>query len=327
MASYFPSPVRLGPENAIEQSDLALSVISGQGELRCRDPPIVVNQENGGICMVFATFVALPEEAFRLFVSNYGPYDVGADVSFGGEYLGKWLIACEPQAWHHIACDSLFRFHESYDRQSKVFAPTTIEIRFQHLYKVEEGPQQASLVPVIQRQPSPEEGPGYLRPRNDVMQSAFTALAGDQFLTFVILFCPPVPVTILPPLQTTPITSPEPGPPTPPSSESGSTRSSDSISQMSDDELREALTEHKDSRLLLPARLTPGFWGKLSVESFCRRYELPEEIASVLAQMKVKDAHGLSRVYLRDLRDNDLAHRSINMLRLAVIRFSSESRP
>jgi hypothetical protein len=62
MASYFPSPERLEPENAIEQSDLAFCVISGQGELRCRDPPIVVNQENGGICMVFAAFVALPEE-------------------------------------------------------------------------------------------------------------------------------------------------------------------------------------------------------------------------------------------------------------------------
>jgi hypothetical protein len=122
------------------------------------------------------------------------------------------------------------------DRQSKVFEPTTIEIRFQHLHKVEEGPQQASLVPVIQRQPSPEDGPGYLRsvfffsvrctvlcrchcvnvsclrrPRNDVMQGTFTALEGDQFLTFVILFYPPVPMTIFPPLQTTPITSPEPG--------------------------------------------------------------------------------------------------------------------
>jgi hypothetical protein len=49
-----------------------------------------------------------------MFVCNYGSYDVGADVSFDGECLGKWLIACEPQAWHHIACDSLFRFHESY---------------------------------------------------------------------------------------------------------------------------------------------------------------------------------------------------------------------
>jgi hypothetical protein len=64
MASYFHSPERLEPENVIEQSDLALCVISGQGELRCRDPPIIVNQENGGICMVFATFVALPEEVW-----------------------------------------------------------------------------------------------------------------------------------------------------------------------------------------------------------------------------------------------------------------------
>jgi hypothetical protein len=49
------------------------------------------------------------------------------------------------------------------DRRSKVFEPTTIEIRFQHLHKVEEGSQQASLVPVIQRQPFPEDGPGYVR--------------------------------------------------------------------------------------------------------------------------------------------------------------------
>lgn len=44
------------------------------------------------------------------------------------------------------------------------------------------------------------------------MQSAFTALEDDQFLTFVILFYPPVPMTNYPPLQTTPITSPESGP-------------------------------------------------------------------------------------------------------------------
>lgn len=52
------------------------------------------------------------------------------------------------------------------DRQSKVFEPTTIEIRFQHLHKVEEGSQdsqQTSFVPVIERQLSPEDGPGYIR--------------------------------------------------------------------------------------------------------------------------------------------------------------------
>ena len=275
MASYFPSPEKLEPENAVEHSDLGLCVISGQGELRCRDPPIVVNREKEGAPSVFVTFVALPEEvwlydmasidqeddialqAFRLFVCNYGSYDVGADVSFGGEYLGKWLIACEPQAWHHVACDSLFQFHKLYgvcrsplptltpliertiDRQSKVFEPTTIEIRFQHLHKTEEGSQQASLVPVVQRQPSPEDGPGYVRlvsvsflfglvapycvgdcvdmscscrPRSDVMQSAFATLEDDQFLTFLILFYPPVSATTFPPLQTTPISSPEPSP-------------------------------------------------------------------------------------------------------------------
>ena len=96
---------------------------------------------------------------------------------------------------------------------------------------------------------------------------------------------------------------------------------------MSDDELQEALTEYKNSRLLLPGRLIPGLCGKLSVEEFCRRYELSEEIASVLTWMKVKDVHGLSRLYLRELRDSGLALRPLNMLRLAVIRFSSDSRP
>ena len=61
MASPPPFPVGLEPEHAIEQSDLALCVISGQGELRCRDPPIVINQEKGG-SLVFVTFVAQPEE-------------------------------------------------------------------------------------------------------------------------------------------------------------------------------------------------------------------------------------------------------------------------
>jgi len=64
MTSPSPSPERLEPEHAIEQSDLGLCVISGQGELRCRDPPIVVNQEKGGKCLVFVTYVALPEEVW-----------------------------------------------------------------------------------------------------------------------------------------------------------------------------------------------------------------------------------------------------------------------
>ena len=61
MASPPPFPVGLEPEHAIEQSDLALCVISGQGELRCRDPPIIINQEKGG-SLIFVTFVAQPEE-------------------------------------------------------------------------------------------------------------------------------------------------------------------------------------------------------------------------------------------------------------------------
>jgi hypothetical protein len=49
------------PEHAIEQSDMALCVISGQQELKYRDPPVVVNQEKGDR-MVFVSFVALQEE-------------------------------------------------------------------------------------------------------------------------------------------------------------------------------------------------------------------------------------------------------------------------
>ena len=123
------------------------------------------------------------------------------------------------------------------DRQSKVFEPTTIEIRFQHLHEVEEGSQEASLVPFVERQPSPEDGPRYIRsgffflvsymyypdvialtvlclcrPRDDVMQSAFAAPEDDQYLTFVILFYPPVPTMIFPPISTTAIPNLESGP-------------------------------------------------------------------------------------------------------------------
>ncbi len=71
----------------------------------------------------------------------------------------------------------------------------------------------------------------------------------------------------------------------------------------------------------------PWVRGELPMADFCRRYELPEDIPSVLAQLRIKDAHALSRVYLRELRDKGMALRSVNMLQLAVIRFSSESTP
>jgi len=320
-------PESLEPEHAIEQSNLALCVISGQGELRYRDPPIVVKQKKGG-CLVFVSFVALAEEAFQIFVRNYGPYDASADLSASGESLGKWLVARGTKAWHNIASDTLFKFQESYDRQSKVFEPTTIEVQFRHLSKVE-GLDRDHLVPVIVRQPSPEDGPGYVMQGDDVMQSKFEAVQDSPFLTFIILFYPPVPTTTFAPLPRPSITIPGPGSASVSSSDSdsASSASSGSISQMSDDELQEALTEHRESRLLLPARLTPGLCGKIPVEDFCRQYELPEEIQAVLTQMKIKDAHNLSRVYLRELRDHGLVRRSIDMLRLAVIRFSSESRP
>lgn len=96
---------------------------------------------------------------------------------------------------------------------------------------------------------------------------------------------------------------------------------------MSDSELQEALSEYEKSSLLLPPRLIPGFRGKLPIEDFCFRYELPEDVLPLLAQMGIKDAHGLSSKRLRDLRDKGMVPRSIMMLRLAVIRFSSESGP
>jgi len=318
-----PPPDNAEPEHAIEHSNLALCLISGKGGLRSRDPPVVVHQEKGG-SIVFVSFVALPEETFRLLVRNRGLYDASADISISGHPLGKWLIAREPKVWHNIACDSVFKFQESYDRQSKVFEPTTIKIRFQHLSKVEREQSRGCLVPIIARRPSPSDGPGYVPPSNDVMQSKFEAIDDGQFLTFVVsFFPPPSSMTFLP---SPPIASPEPSPTLVSSSESGSASGSESISQMSDDELQEALSEYKHSRLLLPGRLIPGFGGKLTVEDFSRRYGLSGEIASVLAQMKVKDVHSLSKLYLRELQDCGLALRSINMLRLAVIRFSSESR-
>ncbi len=56
-----PSPDNAEPEHAIEHSNLALCLISGQGGLRSRDPPVVVHQEKGDY-MVFVSFMALPEE-------------------------------------------------------------------------------------------------------------------------------------------------------------------------------------------------------------------------------------------------------------------------
>ncbi|KAI0288712.1 hypothetical protein BC826DRAFT_662960 [Russula brevipes] len=218
-------PESLEPEHAIEQSNLALCVISGQGELRYRDPPIVVKQKKGG-CLVFVSFVALAEEvgpqcaavtweltflqAFQIFVRNYGPYDASADLSASGESLGKWLVARGTKAWHNIASDTLFKFQESYDRQSKVFEPTSIEVQFRQLSKVE-GLVRDHLVPVIVRQPSPEDGPGYVMQGDNVMQSKFEPVQGSPFLTFIILFYPPVPTTTFAPPPRPSITIPGPG--------------------------------------------------------------------------------------------------------------------
>jgi hypothetical protein len=55
---------RIEPEHEIEQCNLALCVISEQGELRPRETPLVVNHLSGGHT-VFVTFVALVEEVIE----------------------------------------------------------------------------------------------------------------------------------------------------------------------------------------------------------------------------------------------------------------------
>ncbi|KAH9167110.1 hypothetical protein EDB89DRAFT_1999171 [Lactarius sanguifluus] len=283
--------------------------------------------------------------------------------------MGKWTIERESKTWHSIASDRIFKFH---DRQSEVFEPSKFEIRFQYLSRVAEGKDQGVLVPTIVCEPLLEDGPGWVQPSDELMQSRFKKVEDDPFLTFFISFHPPR-ATNSPPRTTSPLltisepTTPTsllttsslptkstvfttstsatstfastlftmstpstmPTTPTPssPLSTSSSTSSlpTASISQMSDDELHDALSEYRKSRLLLPPRLTPGLRGKLSIEDFCRRYELLEDIPPLLAQMGVKDAHGLSSKRLSDLRDKGMAPRPINMLQLAVIRFSSES--
>ncbi|KAI9451879.1 hypothetical protein BJY52DRAFT_1406941 [Lactarius psammicola] len=300
-------------------------------------------------------------QEFRLFVRNNGSFDASADISIRGESLGKWLVTREPKAWHNIGRDSLFKFQDSYgtnspalqqsstgrptDHVPKVFEPSTIELRFQYLSQVAEGQDQDGFVPIIVREPTLDDGPScvpsvfvsqYCIPPNKLtltvhrlsdalMQSQFETMEDDPFSTFVILFHPPP--TTSPSIPTP--ANPEPAPEylRPPAgpislSEGGSTTISDSIFQLED-----ALSEHKKTRFLLPARLTPELQGKLVMSEFCRKYELLEDIPSVLAQLRIKDAHVLSRVYLRDLRDKGMALRSINMLQLAVIRFSSKSTP
>ncbi|KAH9014758.1 hypothetical protein EDB85DRAFT_850532 [Lactarius pseudohatsudake] len=218
---------RIEPEHQIEQCDLAVCAISEQGELRPREAPIVVNHLTGGHT-VFVTFVALVEEEFRLFVRNNGRFDASADIFIRGESLGKWLIAREPKAWHNIGCDSLFKFQDSYDRRSKVFEPSMIELRFQYLSQVEEGRDKDGFVPVTVREPTPDDGPSCVPPSNALMQSQFETKEDEPFLTFVIAFYPPPTMfpTVPPPAY------PEPVPGSISSSEGGSTTSSDSIFQV-----------------------------------------------------------------------------------------------
>ncbi|KAI0260166.1 hypothetical protein BC834DRAFT_561527 [Gloeopeniophorella convolvens] len=97
--------------------------------------------------------------------------------------------------------------------------------------------------------------------------------------------------------------------------------------KMSDIELDDELSEHKSSHLLVPARLSLHSWSKVPIDDFCRRYQLPDDILPVLAEMNIKSALNLSRLYLRDLSQHGMAFRSVNMLRVAVARFSSDSKP
>jgi hypothetical protein len=66
--SMLSSSNRIEPEHQIEQCNLALCVISEQGELRPREAPIVVNHLKGDFT-VFVTFVALVEEVVERFTT------------------------------------------------------------------------------------------------------------------------------------------------------------------------------------------------------------------------------------------------------------------
>ncbi|KAF8263759.1 hypothetical protein EI94DRAFT_1806742 [Lactarius quietus] len=493
-------PVEL--EHPIERNNFALCVLSKKGELKPRVEPWVNNSSKGSSTVSF-DFDAIPGEDVRLFVRHDSPVDASASVSFEGRYLGKWSIARKSKLWHNIACDSSFKFQDSYDLPSTAYKPSTFEIRFQYLSRVTKGWGRDVLAPTVVREPSLKDGPGWVQPSGELMQSQFEVVKEDPFLTFVISMYPPTAISFLPttdsyltppnsrpttpsssvttsslpsissvsttdtsstastlfmtnPLSTpstkpttfsmtnsrpttptsppamrsiptartlsstgtlsttstlpatrtlskwpkrpttssslmtnypttppsllattflpsttstlsttsslftkrapsTAPTTPAPGSPrlflppsppiTPPSvlrppapnqepalvlpprySPSITLAGPAPISQMSHTELQEALSEYPTSSLLLPASLIPGFRGKLPMEDFCRMYGLPEDIPPLLARMGIKDAHGLCSKRLKDLQDKGMAPRSIKMLQLAVIRFSSESK-
>ncbi|KAI0301680.1 hypothetical protein B0F90DRAFT_1925347 [Multifurca ochricompacta] len=333
------------PEHSIEQCSLALSIVSKQGELRPRDSPIVVNQAKEG-CTVFVHSLRYWKRSILM-----RRVHLSANITSGipniRAQLRHFRRQCGHFSWWRILGEVADRSGTQSVAQHRLRFSLQIPglLRYDPPFRIPgdahrdrradltKAPEDGGLVPVTVREPSLEDEPNYLPLSEDMIHSKFEPVEDSQFLTFIISFNPP-PVTTFLPILSQPamfrvvlrrvygllVASLS-------SSEGGSTTSSDSISQMSDDELQEALTEHKSSRLLLPARLTPGFWGKLPMEDFCRRYQLPEDILSVLKQMKIKDAHSLSRVYLRELQNNRMDLRSISMLRLAVIRFSSESRP
>ncbi|KAH9165050.1 hypothetical protein EDB89DRAFT_2013541 [Lactarius sanguifluus] len=103
---------------------------------------------------------------------------------------------------------------QSTDRQSEVFEPSKFEIRFQYLSRVAEGKDQGVLVPTIVCEPLLEDGPGWVQPSDELMQSRFEKVEDDPFLTFFISFHPH-PVTNSPPRTSSPLlTISEPTTPT-----------------------------------------------------------------------------------------------------------------
>ncbi|KAI9451876.1 hypothetical protein BJY52DRAFT_1226410 [Lactarius psammicola] len=158
-----PSSFELfGPEHWIEHNHFALYVSSQKRELKPREEPWVANDSRGGT-NVFINFEAVPGENFRLFVRHDNPVDASADISFEGKSLGKWCIARESNVWHNTANNSLLKFQDSYGHRSKVFEPSTFEIRFQYLSRIDERRGRGVLAPVIVRESSPEDGPGWVQ--------------------------------------------------------------------------------------------------------------------------------------------------------------------
>ncbi|KAH9055364.1 hypothetical protein EDB87DRAFT_1332094 [Lactarius vividus] len=191
-------------------------------------------------------------------------------------------------------------------------------------------------------QPTLDDGPSCVPLSSALMQNQFKPMKDEPFLTFVIAFYPAddVPDRATPgiPRVGSPITLRRhssghlQGPyhsrkEAPPPVRTQSFRCRTTTSKMRSQSAR---TPPSPSCAAYPwvlggaaeglVYLSSGIQIDSTKKRNCRRYTYPGR--------HTMDAHALSRVHLREpLQDIGMALRSINMLQLAVIRFSSECRP